>query len=161
MACRAGARCWLGANVPAGERPIHSYRALDIREFDLEWQRKQFEAGGAGISWPSEYGGRGVSLIEQLIWHEEYARAGAPRAGSCFVGLSHAGPTLIARGTPEQHAFHRPRILRGDTGWCQGFSSQGAGTDTPALGTPPANDDDERGVKGTTKWTHHAAIAAH
>src|SRR3546814_10548969 len=81
MAFRAEARCWRRANVPAGARPIHSDRALDIREFDLEWQRKQFEAGWAGISWPSEYGGRGVSLIEQLIWHEEYARAGAPRAG--------------------------------------------------------------------------------
>src|SRR3546814_5525927 len=60
--------------------------------------------------------------------HEEYARAGAPRAGSCFVGLSHAGPTLIARGTPEQQAFHLPRILRGDTVWCQGFSEPGAGS---------------------------------
>src|SRR3546814_7447886 len=102
MAFRAGARCWLRAKAPAGERPIHSDCALDIREFDLEGQRKQFEAGWAGISWPSEYGGRGVSLIEQLIWHEEYARAGAPRAGSCFVGLSHAGPTLIARGTGSE-----------------------------------------------------------
>src|SRR3546814_15606362 len=67
--------------------------------------------------------------------HEEYARAGAPRAGSCFVGLSHAGPTLIARGTPEQQAFHLPRILRGDTVWCQGFSEPGAGSDLAALGT--------------------------
>jgi alkylation response protein AidB-like acyl-CoA dehydrogenase len=159
MAFRAEARCWLRANVPAGERPIHSDRALDIREFDLEWQRKQFEAGWAGISWPSEYGGRGVSLIEQLIWHEEYARAGAPRAGSCFVGLSHAGPTLIARGTPEQQAFHLPRILRGDTVWCQGFSEPGAGSDLAALGTRAEIDGDDLVVNGAKIWTSYAAIA--
>src|SRR3546814_20117800 len=87
MAFRAEARCWLRANVPAGERPIHSDRALDIREFDLEWQRKQFEAGWAGISWPREYRGRGVSLIEQLIWPEEYARVGVPWAARKRVGV--------------------------------------------------------------------------
>src|SRR5687768_11493102 len=87
---RQRARDWLRAHVPKGVRPEDG---AGKREFDLEWQRTQYEGGWAGIAWPKEYGGQGLSLIQQLIWLEEYARAGAPPSGCCFVGLSHAGPT--------------------------------------------------------------------
>src|SRR3546814_20097412 len=83
MAFRAEARCWLRANVPAGERPIHSDRALDIREFDLEWQRKKFVAGWAGISWPRHYGGPGVSPNEPHLCPRVNAQESGTRALIC------------------------------------------------------------------------------
>lgn len=127
--------------------------------FDTEWQRKQFEGGWAGISWPKEYGGRGLSLVEQLIWHEEYARAHAPWVGSCFVGLNHGGPTLIARGREEQKVRHLPSILRGDEIWCQGFSEPGAGSDLASLRTRGVIEGDELVVNGQKIWTSFAPVA--
>src|SRR5262245_48500532 len=97
---RAQARAWLAENAPTHEPPEHDLKAR--REFDLAWQRKLFDAGYAGISWPKQYGGRGASLMEQLIWYEEFARAGAHEPSTLFVGLNHGGPTLIARGSEEQ-----------------------------------------------------------
>src|SRR4051794_40213079 len=114
---RAEARDWLLSNVPSERRPTSG---LEMRAFDVEWQRIQFEAGWAGISWPAEHGGRGLSVLEQMIWAQEYARAEAPYPGCCYVGLNHGGPTLIARGTHEQRAAHLPAILRGQETWCQG-----------------------------------------
>ena len=93
---REEVRTWLHENVPRDPRPDEGTEML---EWDTAWQRLQYEGGYAGIAWPVEFGGRGLSLVEQLIWYEEYARAGGPYAGSCFVGLAHAGPTLMARGT--------------------------------------------------------------
>src|SRR5207244_614064 len=98
-------------------------------DYDLGWQRRMHDAGWAGIAWPRAYGGRGATLMEQLIWYEEYARAGAPDISTLFVGLNHAGPTLIACGSEAQKAYHLPRILRGDVIWCQGFSEPNAGSD--------------------------------
>ncbi|WP_298282953.1 acyl-CoA dehydrogenase family protein [Novosphingobium sp.] len=120
---RAEVRDWLQTNVPRERRPLEGPEML---AFDKAWQRQQFDAGWAGISWPKDYGGAGLSLIQQLIWFEEYALADGPYLGSFFIGLSHAGPTIIALGTDEQKAFYLPRILSGETPWCQGFSEPGA-----------------------------------
>ena len=87
------------------------------------------------IAWPRDYGGRGLSLIEQLIWYEEYARLGLPSIDTTFVGINHAGPTLMARATDEQKAVHLPQILRGDALWCEGFSEPEAGSDLASLRT--------------------------
>ena len=157
-AFRAEARAWLEANVPGSARP----RGDDLRArraFDVAWQRKLFDAGWAGISWPKEYGGRGASLMEQLIWYEEYARAGAPEITTTFVGLNHCGPTLIACGTPEQKAYHLPRILRGDVVWCQGFSEPNAGSDLAGLQTRAVVDGDGLVVTGQKIWTSFGQIA--
>src|SRR5213080_1691907 len=81
---------WLRDNVPHEKRP---YEGDEAHAFDLAWQRKQFDGGWAGIAWPVEYGGRGLSTLQQLIWHEEYAKADAPYVGMNFVGLNHGGPT--------------------------------------------------------------------
>ncbi len=105
-------RLWLVDNVPTELRPRGD--VPECRDYDLAWQRKPYDGGWGGISWPVEYGGRGLSTIQQLIWYEEYARAGAPWIGSCFVGINHGGPTLIARASETQKAFHLPKILRGD-----------------------------------------------
>jgi alkylation response protein AidB-like acyl-CoA dehydrogenase len=153
---RAEARAWLRSNVPRGDRP---HAGQEMRAFDLAWQATQYAGGWAGVSWPEAYGGRGASLMEQLIWHEEYALARAPRAGSCFVGLSHAGPTLIARGDDAQRSFHLPKILKGEAVWCQGFSEPGAGSDLANLSTRAEIDGDMLVVNGSKIWTSYAHVA--
>jgi alkylation response protein AidB-like acyl-CoA dehydrogenase len=153
---RAEARAWLEANKPAQPRPRDP---IDARPFDLAWQRTQYDGGWAGIAWPTEYGGRDLPLLRQLIWYEELARSGAPDAGVCFVGLNHAGPVLIARGTEEQKAKFLPGILRGEVVWCQGFSEPGAGSDLASLRTSAVRDGDCFVVTGQKIWTSYAHVA--
>ena len=117
--------------------------------------------GWAGIAWPVEYGGRGLSATQQLIWYEECARAGVPVGGSTFVALNHAGPTLMIRGTDAQKALHLPRILRGEVIWCQGFSEPNAGSDFGSLRTSGRIEGDELVVNGSKIWTSFADLADH
>jgi alkylation response protein AidB-like acyl-CoA dehydrogenase len=154
---RAAARAWLEANVPRTRPARADLRAR--RAFDLAWQRTMFEAGWAGISWPREYGGRGATLMEQLVWFEEYARTGAPEITTTFVGLNHAGPTLTACGSEEQKAYHLPRILGGEVIWCQGFSEPNAGSDLASLQTRALIDGDVLVVNGQKIWTSFGSIA--
>ncbi|HEX3566133.1 MAG TPA: acyl-CoA dehydrogenase family protein [Acidimicrobiales bacterium] len=149
-------RTWLQEHAPTEQRP-HDRQAL--REYDLAWQRTQWEGGWAGISWPTEYAGRGASLTQQLIWYEEYGALGLPGIDACFVGLNHAGPTLMARSTEEQKSFHLPPILRGDVVWCQGFSEPGAGSDLASLSTRAVVDGDELVISGQKIWTSFADVA--
>jgi alkylation response protein AidB-like acyl-CoA dehydrogenase len=153
---REEVRTWLAEHKPAGPRPSD---AVGIRAFDTGWQRTQYDGGWAGISWPREYGGRGLSLLEQLIWYEEYGRAALSSMDSTFVGLNHAGPTLIQCATPEQRAVHLPPILRGDALWCQGFSEPEAGSDLASLRTRAIIDGDELVVSGQKIWTSSAFVA--
>jgi alkylation response protein AidB-like acyl-CoA dehydrogenase len=152
-------RAWLADAVPRhGEPP--TYREWDARlAYDTGWQRKLYDAGWAGIAWPAEYGGRGASLTEQLVYHEEYARAHAPYVGVNFVGLLHGGPTLIAEGTEAQKQQHLNRILRGEEVWCQGFSEPTAGSDLAALRTRAVRDGEHYVVTGHKIWTSFAQVA--
>lgn len=154
---RAEVRDWLAANAPKSVPPEHDL--VKRRAFDLAWQRTLFEAGYAGISWPKEYGGRGASLMEQLIWYEEFARSGAHDPTTLFVGLNHGGPTLIACGSEAQKSFHLPKILSGEVIWCQGFSEPGAGSDLAGLSTRAVIDGDDLVVTGQKIWTSFAQIA--
>jgi alkylation response protein AidB-like acyl-CoA dehydrogenase len=154
---RAEARAWLAEHAATSEPSEHDLVAR--RAVDLAWQRTLFDAGYAGISWPKEYGGRGASLMEQLIWYEELARSGARDPTTLFVGLNHGGPTLIANGSEEQKAFHLPKILRGEVVWCQGFSEPGAGSDLAGLSTRAVLDGDDLVVTGQKIWTSFAQIA--
>lgn len=153
---RKEVRTWLAENTPSEQRPPDG---PDARAFDLAWQRKQYEAGWAGVSWPRAVGGAGRSVMEQLIWHEEYARAKAPYAGFCHPGLTLAGPTIVAVGSPEQQARHLPGIIRGETLWCQGFSEPGAGSDLASLKTSAVVDGDHLVVRGSKIWTSYGQIA--
>jgi len=153
---RAEARAWLEANMPRTPRP-RDLRAR--REYDLAWQRKMHDAGWAGIAWPREFGGRGATVMEQLLWYEEYARAGAPDVSTMFVGLNHAGPTLVACGSEEQKAFHLPKISAGNMLWCQGFSEPEAGSDLVSLRTAAARSGDDYVVNGSKIWTSYVAGA--
>ncbi|MEX2393093.1 MAG: acyl-CoA dehydrogenase family protein, partial [Actinomycetota bacterium] len=116
-------------------------------------------AGYAGIDWPKGYGGRGATPTEGLIFLEETERAGAPYVGVNFVGLLHAGPTLVAEASDEQRAAHLPRILRGEEIWCQGFSEPGAGSDLASLSCRAERVGDEYVVNGSKIWTSFAQVA--
>jgi alkylation response protein AidB-like acyl-CoA dehydrogenase len=156
VAFRARARDWLHDNAPRERRP-HAGPAA--RAYDLAWQARQYEAGWAGVSWPKEYGGLGLSLTRQLIWHEEYARANAPDNHLCFVALNHAGPTVMAKGTETQKRYHLPRILKGEVIWCQGFSEPNAGSDLASLRTRARVDGDHLIVSGSKIWTSHGHLS--
>ena len=132
-----------------------------MREFDLDWQRRKHAAGWGAISWPTAYGGAGLSLVQQMIWFEEAARADAPGLGSLNVALTHAGPTLIEFGSEAQKAFHLPQILGGELIWCQGFSEPGAGSDLAALKTRAVIDGEDLVVTGQKIWTSHAQHATY
>ena len=159
QAFRDEARAWLGEHLPAEERPPEGQ---EMRAFDLAWQRTLFDGGWAGINWPTEYGGRGLSDIQQMIWYEEFARADPPFTlnNSCtFVGNNHGGPTLIVNGTEAQKSEHLPKILRGEQVWCQGFSEPGSGSDLASLSCKAVVDGDELVVNGQKTWTSYAHVA--
>ena len=153
---REEARDWLNSNSPIERRP---HAGQTMREFDLAWQKRQYEGGWAGVSWQKEYGGLGLSLTRQLIWHEEYARADAPDNHLCFVALNHAGPTIMARGSEVQKQEHLQKILSGQTIWCQGFSEPNAGSDLGSLKTSARIDGDHLVVNGSKIWTSHGHLS--
>ena len=160
-ALQAELRRWLAANLPGLGPPPARDDWPARAAFDRAWQRRLLDAGYAGFDWPREYGGRGAPPGEQLVFLEEMAGAGAPDVGVNFVGLLHAGPTLMAEGTPEQRAAHLPAILRGDEIWCQGFSEPSAGSDLAALRTRAERDGDEYVVSGQKIWSSFAQVADH
>ena len=149
---------WLAANL-CGEFECIRYRGGpgDEHSFVEErkaWERKLHEGGWTGIGWPREYGGRGASIEQQVIFNEEYARAGGPgRMG--HIGETLTGPTLIAFGTPQQKERYLPGILRGEDLWCQGYSEPSAGSDLANVKTK-ARFDEGSGqwlISGQKVWT--------
>jgi alkylation response protein AidB-like acyl-CoA dehydrogenase len=150
---------WLDRVLPTIGPPPAQDDWPGRRAYDTAWQRMLFDAGYAGINWQKELGGRGASPAEHLVFLEETERAHAPYVGVNFVGLLHAGPTLIAEATPEQRSRYLPPILRGDEVWCQGFSEPGAGSDLASLRTRAVRDGDDYVVSGQKIWTSHAEVA--
>src|SRR5215213_11744441 len=153
-------RAWLGGNVPeeGGGGGTGSEDRAEYIEYLRAWQRKLYDGGWAGISWPKEFGGRGASLMEQAIFQEEMARANAPQLIGT-IGLSLVGPTIIALGTDEQKSRYLPTILSGEEIWCQGFSEPNAGSDLAALGTRAVLDGDHFIINGQKIWTSFAQLA--
>jgi alkylation response protein AidB-like acyl-CoA dehydrogenase len=151
-AFREEARTWLAENVPTEQRPPYG---TQMREYDMAWQNRQFTGGWAGIDWEPEYGGRGLSPLQQVIWYEEFVRAKAPGQGVFGTALNHAGPTLIMCGNESQKQFYLPMMLRGQTPWCQGFSEPGAGSDLASLRTRAVLDGDDLVVTGSKIWTSY------
>ena len=120
------------------------------------WERHMGAAGWGCVGWPVEHGGRGVSLHQEVIFHEEYARAGGPgRLG--HIGETLLGPTLIAFGTEEQKKRFLPDIVSGDALWCQGYSEPNAGSDLANVQTRAELVDDEWVIHGQKVWTSGAA----
>jgi len=161
QAFRAEVRDWLAKHVPADlkGRGFAASRA-DRAEVDRlrEWQRTLHKAGYVGIDWPAEYGGRGASIMEQIILYEEMSRAASPQPVN-RGGLSMLGPTLMKHGTSAQRAAHLSKILTGEEIWCQGFSEPNAGSDLANLQTRAVLDGDAYVLNGQKVWTSMAHVA--
>jgi alkylation response protein AidB-like acyl-CoA dehydrogenase len=160
-AFRREVRDWLGANVPTELRG-RGFAATRADRAQVErlrrWQGRLHEAGYVGIDWPVQYGGRGASIMEQIILYEEMARAEAPQPLN-RGGLSMLGPTLMTHGTPAQRARHLGKILTAEEIWCQGFSEPNAGSDLANLQTRAVLDGDHYIVNGQKVWTSMAHVA--
>ena len=124
-----------------------------------QWQKTLLQAGFAGIAWPREFGGQGASPLRQLIFQEEHQRAGGLGGEPFFVGVSHAGPTIIAEGTDEQRRRWLPDILSGDLLFAQCFSEPGAGSDLVCISTRAVIDGDDLVINGQKIWNTRAQHA--
>jgi alkylation response protein AidB-like acyl-CoA dehydrogenase len=148
-AFRADVRAWLEANVPNPTLP--SMDTADGFELHRRWERTLHDAGWGVVSWPVEYGGRGLSILEWLIFEEEYYRANAPGRVN-QNGLFLLGPTLMDHGTAEQKARFLPAMASGDEIWCQGWSEPNAGSDMANIRTKAIRDGDEWVIEGQKTW---------
>jgi alkylation response protein AidB-like acyl-CoA dehydrogenase len=152
-------RDWLSENLPDGwGQPGFSMTPEERTTFNQEWTAKLFAGGWICASWPTEYGGKGLSLLQQVVLNEEFARAGAPLRAD-FFGDTLVGPTLLQWGTEEQKQRFIPGILKGEIAWCQGFSEPDAGSDLAGLKTKAELDGDEWIVNGQKVWTTQARYA--
>jgi len=155
-------RDWLDANLPENERipPVDFMfeESAELWQRRLRWHQKMHAAGWVGISWPKEYGGRGASLIQQLIFAEEMSRARAPRLVNT-MGIMMVGPTLIHWGTEEQKQRYVPKILSAEEIWCQGYSEPNSGSDVASLQTRAIEEGDYFIVNGSKVWTSDAQHA--
>jgi alkylation response protein AidB-like acyl-CoA dehydrogenase len=155
-AFRQEARAWLRANVP--DEPLPSMDTAEGFDRHREWERTLHEEGWAVVSWPEEYGGRGATLEEWLIFEEEYWAAGAPgRVGQ--NGLFLLGPTLMDHGSDEQKARFLPPMASGDEVWCQGWSEPNAGSDLASLQSKARRDGDRWILSGQKTWCSRGAFA--
>jgi alkylation response protein AidB-like acyl-CoA dehydrogenase len=140
-------RWWRNAEVMGPEIDSEEYH-----QFSLWWHKKLYEAGFVGIAWPREYGGRGASVLEQVVYNEEMAKARAPGPAN-GLGIGWAGPTIMAYGTEEQKKRFLPNILSAEEHWCQGFSEPEAGSDLANVQTRAVEDGDDYVVNGQKVWT--------
>jgi alkylation response protein AidB-like acyl-CoA dehydrogenase len=161
-AFRATVRAWLGEHLDGEFRhlrgtggPGHEHELVEGR---MAWERTLGAAGWVGLGWPREVGGRGASVLEQVIFHEEYARARGPgRVG--HIGENLLAPTLIACGSDEQKKRFLPPIARGDELWCQGYSEPNAGSDLAGVQTRAELVGGQWRVTGQKIWTSGAHVS--
>jgi alkylation response protein AidB-like acyl-CoA dehydrogenase len=164
-AFRQELRAWLEKNRPeqsSADNDDHTdfmhEGSKDQWQRRLNWHRKMHSGGWVGISWPKEYGGRGATLTQQLIYNEEMAAANTPQLVN-GLGIMLVGPTIIHWGTEEQKKRYVPKILSGEEIWCQGYSEPGSGSDVASLQTRAIEEGDYFIVNGQKVWTsdaHHA-----
>ncbi|MFZ8969249.1 MAG: acyl-CoA dehydrogenase family protein [Ilumatobacteraceae bacterium] len=156
---RVDIRAWLENNLPEGWFDEGFEMTADERtEFNRTWPQKLFEGGWICATWPTEYGGKGLTTMQGVVLAEEFARARAPMRGD-FFGDTLVGPTLLQWGTEEQKREFLPGILQGRTRWCQGFSEPNSGSDLASLKTSAVLDGDQWVINGQKVWTtqgHHA-----
>jgi alkylation response protein AidB-like acyl-CoA dehydrogenase len=163
-AFRQELRAWLQKNRPPRGSADDDHTdfmhegSKDEWQRRLQWHRKMHSGGWVGISWPKEYGGRGATLTQQLIYNEEMAAANTPQLVN-GLGIMLVGPTIIHWGTEEQKKRYVPKILSGEEIWCQGYSEPGSGSDVASLQTRAIEEGDYFIVNGQKVWTsdaHHA-----
>ena len=154
-------RTWLEENLPKGW--LEGTFSLPDKEqekdaFLRDWQQKLAKGGWAGISWPKKYGGRGATLIEEVIYEQEMSRVKAPPVVN-LVGIAMVGPTLLQIGTEQQKERYVPKILNSEEFWCQGYSEPNAGSDLAALQTRAVKQGDKWMINGQKIWTSWAHLA--
>ena len=158
-AFRAEAAAWLSAELGGPFADVRGLTSLtEMPERRREWERRLGEAGWSCVGWPKAYGGRDATLAEQVIFAEEYARAGAPPRLN-HIGIELAGPTILAFGTDEQKARFLPPIARGEEIWCQGYSEPGAGSDLANVRTRAWREGDGWMIEGQKVWTSLAQFS--
>jgi alkylation response protein AidB-like acyl-CoA dehydrogenase len=150
---------WLDDNLPEGwGTPGFSMTKEERRTFNEEWTSKLRQGGWICASWPEEYGGKGLTLLQQVVLNEEFEKARAPLRAD-FFGDTLVGPTILQWGTEEQKQQFIPGILKGTMSWCQGFSEPDAGSDLASLKTRAELDGDEWVITGQKVWTTQAQFA--
>ena len=150
-AFRAEAAAWLQDNVPTAEE----LAGLDDIAAAKLCQKRKYDAGWACIRWDKQFGGRGASPIEQVIWNQEESKYELP--GSVFlIGQGMCAPTLMAWGKPEHHERFLPKLASGEDIWCQLFSEPAGGSDLAALRTKAERDGDDWIINGQKIWTSGA-----
>ena len=159
-AFRTRVRAFLAAQLPADWPGIGALPADEAAAFVHQWRRTLFEHGYLGLAWPKEYGGGGLTKLEQVVLVEECARAMVPIGpASDTVTVKMIGNTLLRWGTEAQKQRFIPRILSGEDQWCQGFSEPDAGSDLAGLRTVATLDGHEWVINGQKIWTSFAATA--
>ncbi len=163
-AFRQEVRNFLAAELPKGFGPSSEgdtgedlRGGIDRYGFYHDWMKKLARRGWIAPAWPEEYGGAGLTVMQQFVFNEEMARARAPRPGG--VGVNYAGPTIIVYGSEEQKREHLSGLLSGEVIWCQGFSEPGAGSDLASLQTRAVRDGDDYIIDGQKIWTSGAQFA--
>jgi alkylation response protein AidB-like acyl-CoA dehydrogenase len=156
-AYRHHVRSWLEANAPAPLTPEEKERIDEdlLWERNKRWHKKMYENGWVGLNWPKEYGGRGATFIEQVIFQQELGRLGLPM-GINVLGIIMTGPALMQWGTEAQKSRYLKPILMADEIWCEGMSEPGAGSDLASIQTRAELHGDEFIVNGQKVWTTHA-----
>lgn len=150
-------RSWLEHHIPRDWRDDELHDPDTLEEFERRraWHRQLYDGGWMCIHWPQEYGGRGASLVQQVIYHQELDRAKAPPTVN-FQGIARVGPTLMQWGTPEQKQRYIPRIPPAEEIWCQGLSEPDHGSDLAAVETRAVDRGDHFLVNGSKVWTSNA-----
>ncbi|HET6524350.1 acyl-CoA dehydrogenase family protein [Sphingopyxis sp.] len=158
-AFRAEAAAWLSAELGGPFADVRGLTSLtESPERRRDWEKRLGEAGWSCVGWPRDYGGRDATLAEQVIFAEEYARAGAPPRLN-HIGIELAGPTILAFGTDAQKARFLPPIARGEEIWCQGYSEPGAGSDLANVRTRAWREGEDWVIEGQKVWTSLAQFS--
>ncbi|NIR34498.1 MAG: acyl-CoA dehydrogenase, partial [Actinobacteria bacterium] len=147
-------RVLLADNLPPDWRGTGALPREHLAEWQLSWRATLRDNGLLAPAWPTDYGGGGLSELEQVVLAEEFQRAGVPTGGvNDNFSIQMVGNTILHWGTPEQKARFLPRIISGDDVWCQGYSEPDAGSDLAGLGCRADLDGDEWVINGQKIWT--------
>jgi alkylation response protein AidB-like acyl-CoA dehydrogenase len=157
---REKVQAFLAEHLPVGWKGLGGLEGEEYKQFVAEWRRTLYEHRYLAVSWPKEYGGAGLSPLEQVILAEEFTKAGVPPGGfSDVFGIQMLGNTLLQWGTDEQKRHFLPRILSGEDLWCQGYSEPDAGSDLGGLACRATLDGDEWVINGQKIWTSGGHIS--
>ena len=159
---RQKVHAFLAEKLPSNWAGMGALPHDEVTDFVTQWRSTLYEAGYLAPGWPAEYGGGGLSALEQVILAEEFARAGVPSGGpNDGFGIAMLGNTLLVWGTEEQKRYYLPRILSGEDTWCQGYSEPNAGSDLGGLALRAQLDGDQWVLNGQKIWTSAGHLADH